>query len=99
MFENGGGVTAAAAAILSKFGPMILINLSTLRSPFEKVKKQTNEAGKNHEAMETRILKCLSEMTMSGGCGTVSHNERRSSIFNLLQMQETTIITECPGRK
>ena len=45
MFETGGDVTAAAAAILSKFCPMILINRSTLRSRFEKVKKQINEAG------------------------------------------------------
>ena len=42
MFETGGGGPAAAAAILSKFGPMILINRSTLRSCFEKVKKQIN---------------------------------------------------------
>ena len=49
MFETGGDVPAAAAAILSKFGPIILINRSNLRSRFEKVKKQMNEAGKNHE--------------------------------------------------
>ena len=49
MFETGGDVTAAAAAILSKFGPKILINRSTLRSRFEKFKKQRNEAGQNHE--------------------------------------------------
>ena len=49
MFETGGDVTAAAAAILSKFGPKILINRSTLHGRFEKVKKKINEAGQNHE--------------------------------------------------
>ena len=49
IFETGGDGPAAAAAILSKFGPKILINRSTLRSRFEKLKKQINEAGKNHE--------------------------------------------------
>ena len=49
MFETGGGGPAAAAAIFCKFGPTILINRSTLRSRFEKVKKQMNEAGQNNE--------------------------------------------------
>ena len=49
MFETGGCGPAAASAILSKFGPIILINRSTLRSRFEKLKKQRNEAGQNHE--------------------------------------------------
>ena len=39
MFETGGDGPAAAAAILSKFGPMILINCSTLHSHLEKFKK------------------------------------------------------------
>ena len=57
MFETGGDGTAAAAAIFSKCVPMILINSSTLRSRIEKVKKQMNEAGQNHEGDGNQDLK------------------------------------------
>ena len=56
MFETGVDGPAAAAAILFKFGPTILINRSTLRSRFEKVKKQINEAGQNHEGYGNQDL-------------------------------------------